>query len=554
MIRYKIKLKNTAATIGYFQPEPEGIEDLEKGISLLSKNRFDDFLRNYLLSLYSKMEFEKRKAFIEKAVLDNSDAVKAFAAEAIHISPDLSIEDYNLDINSLKDHTSLIYLNSIDMEKRDDHKTIATSAFNNINNHTFPESEFPEIEPEEDKVVFSKNISEFEINKSEVQEQTFDIFNHALNRFEKAGLIPGNEMRHFTALSPEAILRKWYMKTIIKTGDSDFSFEGIQTSYGKGETLDLARISCLMEVAERISSFVSVDDLEITNRKNDKDLIYSSYSEGVNKGLNFLDPNSLRLEIPYKDWPMYWMKAKEAINEDEYKDIYIPVQTSYLFVNLPEQSLFSSLDSTGLATGDTPHRAKLKGVFEALERDSEYSMPFTMDSCFRLKSRTPEINALFEFYKSRGIDFFFQDITSEFGVPVFKAFVYGPDNVIYKGCSCHLNGKKAAIDALFEVPYPTMNNPASKKIEFDLPEKYIEDIPDYSTGSIKGDLKLLKTFLIENNLKPIFSEITRPDLDIPVFRTIIPGLEINGDFDEYYRISKRQYKNFKNIFKIKADN
>lgn len=95
-----------------------------------------------------------------------------------------------------------------------------------------------------------------------------------------------------------------------------------------------------------------------------------------------------------------------------------------------------------------------------------------------------------------------------------------------------------------------MNNPASKKIELDLKERYLEDIPDYSTGSISEDLKLLKTLLLKNNLKPIFSEITRPDLDIPVFRTIIPGLEINGDFDEYYRISNRQYNNFKKIYGI----
>ena len=93
-----------------------------------------------------------------------------------------------------------------------------------------------------------------------------------------------------------------------------------------------------------------------------------------------------------------------------------------------------------------------------------------------------------------------------------------------------------------------MNNSASKKIDKSLQERYFEKLPDYSSGSMSGDLIILESLFIKNGISPIYSEITRKDLDIPVFRTIIPGFEISGDFDEYYRVSKRQFENLKSAF------
>lgn len=355
-------------------------------------------------------------------------------------------------------------------------------------------------------------------------------------------------MRHFNSLSPHGILRKWYMKTKIKTDKADFTFQGVQTSYGKGFDLEKARISCLMEMCERRASFVSVEDMRILDKKFYPELIKLSFSEGIEQGLNMLDPNSLRLEVPYSDYSIYWIKASELTAHEKEKEIYIPAQLSFLFLNLDEPDLFSSLDSTGLAAGDTIERAKLAGILEAIERDSEFTSPFNLEKCFRLKSKSGEINSLLEFYRSRGIDFFFQAAENETKIPCYKAFVYGNDNIIYKGCSADLNAKKALLDALFEVPYPTLNNYPSKTITYPLKEIFFEDLPDYSTGSIKTDLELLETYLTGNDIRVIYSDLTQSSLEIPVFKTIIPGLELNGDFDSWHRVSKRQYANFKKIF------
>ena len=553
MIRYKIKLKNTASTIGYFQPEPEGVNDIESGLELLKINPFDDFMRNHLLTLFQDLNKEDQLEVIKKAASIKDKHMDSFCCEAVLFSKHLSIEniidDFNFNTHEISGKTSLIYLKSLSMEEQNLHRDFSIEVFKNINYHNFPEIDLPDFKPDEDKVKIKFSAADIVVNNPKEDNHHPDIFSHALESLEKAGLIPGTEMRHFTSLSPEGILRKWYMKTNIKTGPADFSFEGIQTSYGKGTDLQSARISCVMELCERISSFVSVEDLKVVNKKTDDEVFHGSLEEGEKKGFNMLDPNSMRLEVPYTNEKLYWINAKQAVAPGKYQDIKIPIQTSYLFVNMPEPGLFSSLDSTGLAAGDTKERAMLKGLFEAIERDCEYSFPFDLHSCFRLVSDDEKINEILDSCRAKGIDFFFQDISSELGVPVYKAFVYGSDNIIYKGCSGHLDGKKAILDALYEVPYPTLNNPPSRRISYDLEERKFEDLPDYSTGTMAGDLEFIEDLLTKNNIHPVFSEITRKDLDIPVYRIIVPGFEISGDFDQYYRISQRQFKRLKTIFK-----
>jgi hypothetical protein len=548
MIKYKIRLKNNSATIGYFETIPENINSLEDGIEFLKENPYDDFLRNYLLSLFSKLTYSEKTEFLQNKKDNKNDFVLSFCAEAVSISKDIGAENYNFDVEKLKNSSSLIYLKSLLYNDRKKHKKLCSYIRQNIDNHLMFKDETPLISPETDKVIFSYSLKDMNIKKEKPDLSDVSFFNYVLKQFDNAGIIPGSEMRHFSSLSPEGILRRWYMKTKICTHEADFTFEGIQTSYGKGFDLDKARLTCLMEMTERISSFASIEDMNITTRKNSPEIIKTSYSRGRKKGLSLLDPNSLRLETEYEDHELFWMKAEQAVSPGKYNDIYIPVQLSYLFCNLPEHSLFSSLDSTGLASGDTPQRVKLAGIFEAVERDCEYSSPFILNSCFRIKSESEEINKLLKFYKSKGIDFFFQDISHETGIPCYKAFVYGPDNIIYKGCSAHFNGKKALIDALFEIPYPTMDNPPSKITEHDLPVVSTEELPDYSTDNINSDLLLAEELLLKNRIKPVYSEITRPDLDIFVFKTIIPGFEINGDFDDYYRLSNRQYNKFKAVF------
>jgi ribosomal protein S12 methylthiotransferase accessory factor YcaO len=135
------------------------------------------------------------------------------------------------------------------------------------------------------------------------------------------------------------------------------------------------------------------------------------------------------------------------------------------------------------------------------------------------------------------------DITSELGIPCYKAFIQGPEGQILKGTAAHLDGKRAALSALMEVPYhpawlgPVTSSPC-------LRERAFASLPDYSSGGAHQDLKALERVLTTNGYHPLYVDLTREDLQIPVVRALVPGLEISSDFDQFSRPSLRQFGHY----------
>lgn len=104
---------------------------------------------------------------------------------------------------------------------------------------------------------------------------------------------------------------------------------------------------------------------------------------------------------------------------------------------------------------------------------------------------------------------------------------------------CNLDGKRALVSAMTETPYPYPNGPASNPAPEGLPIIRFEELPDYSTGSPGQDLAILEAVLDANGYKPIYVDLTRDDIGIPVVKAIIPGLELMADFDQFSRVSPR---------------
>ena len=63
------------------------------------------------------------------------------------------------------------------------------------------------------------------------------------------------------------------------------------------------------------------------------------------------------------------------------------------------------------------------------------------------------------------------------------------------------------------------------------------------------DLMLVEETLIANGFSPVYVDISRKDLDIPVVKALIPGFEMMADFDKYCRISHRLFNNYLKIHK-----
>lgn len=249
---------------------------------------------------------------------------------------------------------------------------------------------------------------------------------------------------------------------------------------------------------------------------------------------------NLDFEVPYQNQELYWIPAERA-EENGCHPIYVPAQLVFLFCNLDEISLTSGLPSSGLAAGNILEEAKLNALLEVIERDAGRIMPYSLERCFLLEADDPRVRDILKGCAEKGINVQLLDIKPEFGIPCYKAFIHGPRGEILKGCGAGLDGKKAAISALTEVPYSHSQQPCSVPVLKDIRTIKYEKLPDYTSGNVGEDLRLLERLLLINGYHPIYVDLTRPDLDIPVVRVLVPGLEMITDFDRFSSLSIRQF-------------
>lgn len=187
--------------------------------------------------------------------------------------------------------------------------------------------------------------------------------------------------------------------------------------------------------------------------------------------------------------------------------------------------------------------AKLHALLEVIERDAERVMPYCEDRCFMLESELAPVGDILRSAKQEGVEVQFLDITTELGVPCYKAFVQGPAGEILKGCAAHLDGKRAAVSALLELPFhPSWFRPVPAPSGM----KKVKEttLPNYSLGNATRDLQLLEKLLVANGYQPIYVNLTRENLDIPVVKAIVPGLEMFAELDEFSTLSLRQFAHY----------
>ena len=564
-IEYRLELKETAASTGYFAVVPQTADAFEMGLAYLRRHPNDSFMHAHLLECLGTMAPDRVNALLGS---DHAKApnVRALLCEAVLIHEHLA--DFKgrfkrRDIHDLADCSPLVFLRSERLSDHRLHRQWASLFHANLTRHrplpplektglalpfqNIDGSDPPLPEQAHLNAILDASVTAWKKPTSPRRplQETIDKALDALGRLE---LFEGEEMRHQSSLSLYALLRRWRFSHAVFSGKLNYLLSGVQTSYGRGLSLEAARASCLMEVVERCSSFSGVNGTTVAGTSREHPVIHGSLSALSAAGYRLLDPNRLGLETPYLDEPLYWMEG-ELLSDDDTASIWVPVQTVYLFCNLDERSLFSGLGSTGLASGNTVSEARLSALYEVLERDSEAVNPYHPSRCFRVYAEDNEINALFEDYRMRGIHVAFQDISPAFGIPCCSCFVTARDGTVAKGGGANLNGKRAVLSALTETPYPYPNGPPSLPAPADLPWLQFESLPDFSTGVAERDLCLIERTLIANDLTPIYVDITRKDLNIPVVRALIPGVELTADFDDYSRINPRLFNNYLKIHK-----
>lgn len=361
-----------------------------------------------------------------------------------------------------------------------------------------------------------------------------ETYARAVTALERAGLLAGPEMRHEASLSPIALLRDWHIAITVRNGRHAHALRGTATAYGRGLSLAAARASCAMEIVERASAYASLGPGgafghgEVLGRRAPLPLRRATAAELGQEGLRLAFPG----RVP-ADAPLHWVTARDAAGGEA----LVPLQSVLLFCNADEPRLATSPGSTGLASGNTPEEARFAALMEVIERDADATTPFCRHACFTLASRDPRLQGLLDDYAARGIRVQFQDITSEFGIPVYRAFVTARDGSVATATGAGLSGAQAALSALTETPWPySWATPAPHGVASGpgvagLPRRELESLPDWSLPTPKAALALLESVLAAHGREVFFVDLTRADLDLPVARVFVPGLEPHADFD-----------------------
>lgn len=319
---------------------------------------------------------------------------------------------------------------------------------------------------------------------------------------------------------------------------------------GKGITKDHAKASAMMEGFERYSA----------ERQDIDETIIASLSEIEEFG-EYIDPKSLNLPKEFEkkdisDLSLEWSKSIDLISNREY---YIPTNAIYHpYISKDDsQSLFKS-NTNGLASGNILEEAILHGIFEVIERDAWSIFELTHKNYAQIDISSIEneiIIDLIEKFESEGIKIKLMDFTADIKIPTIAA---SADDTITKdaglltlGMGTHLDPEVAILRALTEVAQSraTQINGAREdtvradfareagyermkrinKFYFRDEEEQIKlsDIENKSTSSITRDIEIVKDELVSNDIQKIlYSNLTRPELDVSVVRVVIPEMEL----------------------------
>ncbi len=555
-MHYELTLRTTAAGIGFFSTKPVRQMDLPEAARYLVAHPYDDFIRKFLLEGVEVLEAEELGGIIG----ENLHAPRPFLAmlyEACILYPryralsgrfqgvepeDLAPETSHVAIRSelLPDHfTHVAWIEAFEAN-RSLHEPLPTQADVDEEPPVSPEAMAKLAERTWTRIGDVLERADARAQPAAPRPPAAETYARAIERLESVGVFAEPELRHQSSLSPVALMRRWKLDRTVKNARLDYRLTGLQTSWGKGLTLDAARASYAMEMVERVSSFTSISSEGLVGYTRPYPLVQATFDDLVRQGRHALDPNAVRLDVPYEDQPLWWMQAQDWQGED----ILVPAQFVFLFCNLDEPGFFGGLGSTGLASGNTLVEARFSALLECVERDAEGVALYRPEDCFLLAADDPQIKALLDGYAAKGVHPVFQDVTTEFGIPCLRAFVVGEDGTVAKGTAAHLDGRKALVSALTEVAYPYPESPASKPAPEGLPTRRYEDLPNFATGDYGRNLARLEDILAANGYEPIYLDLTRQDVGLPVAKAMVPGLELTADLERFSRVSPRLWARY----------
>jgi len=334
--------------------------------------------------------------------------------------------------------------------------------------------------------------------------------------------------------------------------------EGAVSIYaGKGATKPQAKASAMMEAFERYSAEKQESD--------DEKIICGSLQEMD----ECIDPLSLILPAKSRDTAKIdidWVKAIDAGNDTE---CLVPANAVYHpYQSTNGISLFKS-STNGLASGNVLEEAVFHGIIEVVERDAWSIFEATRQPKMEVDctdTENPLIRDVLYKFRKAGVEVKLVDLTADVEITTMAAV---SDDTVLKdpalltlGVGTHLDPEVAALRALTEVAQSratqihgtredTTRAVFMRKAGYERMKRInrhwfgesqgtitLSDIENKSQKSFKDDietsLELLEKCGFDNVL---YTDLTRPEIQIPVVRVIIPGMEVYSVDSE--RVGKR---------------
>ena len=323
--------------------------------------------------------------------------------------------------------------------------------------------------------------------------------------------------------------------------------EGAVSIYaGKGATKSQAKASAMMEAFERYSAEINVEDAQMFETG-----LYGEIEGAINPETLILPQQSYKPDETRLDW----VKTVDVTDDEEY---LAPVNAIYHpYIPRGGAVLFKS-NTNGLASGNRIEEAVYHGITEVVERDAW--------SIFEAKKKcrgevvcdgteNPLIRDMLHKFDQSEIEVKLLDLTADVDITTIAAVaddtVLRDPALLSLGVGTHLNPEVAVIRALTEVAQSratqihgtredTNRAVFMRKAGYERMKRInkhwfsdshklidISRIKDKSKPTFKEDIETCVNILKKNGFDKIYyTNLTRREIEIPVARVIIPGMEV----------------------------
>jgi ribosomal protein S12 methylthiotransferase accessory factor len=324
-------------------------------------------------------------------------------------------------------------------------------------------------------------------------------------------------------------------------------------SFGKGSTAEQGEASALMEAIERYSGIFQGDEIRLKKRFTDfapGDAILPNdvqlFSEAQYQTRHAHEPDgsqpvpdpadpSTRIE-----WSPVW-----SLCDKRFK--YLPTSLLYFFYSGPASF---HADSNGCAAGNTREEAIVQGFLELVERDAYAIWWYN-----RLRRAEVDLGQFDDSYirdiqtqfADAGRKLWVLDVTTDLGVPTYVAIMHwmqnGQENIEF-GSGAHFDRRIALLRSLTELSQflaiGLMGGGSGEKSSLDgVTPLRLEEYP-FLIPSDNPAIPPAPSLKVHDNTRDqveacveiaqntghdfLVLDQTRPDVEVPVVRVIVPGL------------------------------